>query len=402
MAVEVRRDTRAPAAATGSADPPRRLVQSPIRPRTFHAGDALLLGGVAASAFCLVWLVYSQLLPVSGWPGFVVLWYAAFLAMYWFAVRELRGRLVATDAVATVVITTAAVAMLVPLVMIVVFVVYKGIRVLRPHFFIETVATCGGLDPATCGGVGHAIVGTLEQVGLAMVLSVPLAVLCAVFINEIGGSLRRPVQIVVDAMSGVPSIVAGLFIFAVWVVGLQRGFSGFAASLALAILMLPTVTRTSVEVLRLVPDGLREASLALGGSEWRTVTRVVLPTARSGLITAVILGVARAVGETAPLIVTAFGSSLFNGNPFSNPQESLPHFAYEYVRNSNPGTGPSERGWADALVLIVLVLALFTLARVIGARTSIESRQRRALKRERRRTPVAVAADASSTGGARR
>jgi phosphate transport system permease protein len=204
-----------------------------------------------------------------------------------------------------------------------------------------------------------------------------------VFLNEIGGRLKRPVRIFVDAMSGVPSIVAGLFIFAVWVVGLQRGFSGFGAGLALSILMLPTVARTSEEVLRLVPDGLREGSLALGASEWRTVWNVVLPTARSGLITAVILGVARAVGETAPLILTSFGSSITNPNPLSGPQEALPHYIYQYIRH-NPGTGPYQRAWGAAVVLIVLVLGLFTLARVIGARTSVEARQRRAARRAAR------------------
>jgi phosphate transport system permease protein len=181
-------------------------------------------------------------------------------------------------------------------------------------------------------------------------------------------------------MSGVPSIVAGLFIYAVWVVGLQRGFSGFGAALALAILMLPTVTRTAEEVLRLVPDGLREGSLALGGSEWRTVWSVVLPTARSGLITAVILGIARAVGETAPLILTSFGSSVLNTNPLDGPQEALPHFVYQYI-SYNPGTGPYQRAWAAAATLTILVLALFTAARLLGVLTSIEFRQRRAARR---------------------
>jgi phosphate transport system permease protein len=192
-------------------------------------------------------------------------------------------------------------------------------------------------------------------------------------------------------MSGVPSIVAGLFIYAVWVVALQRGFSGFAASLALAILMLPTITRTTEVVLRLVPDGLREGSLALGGTEWRTVWQVVLPTARSGLITAVILGVARAVGETAPLILTAFGASVMNADPFQGDQEALPYLIYDYIRRYNPGTGPYQRGWAAAVVLIALVLVLFTLARLLGSATSIEGRQRRATRRPQRPTRAAEA-----------
>jgi phosphate transport system permease protein len=289
----------------------------------------------------------------------------------------------------TVLISTGAAATLVPLVMIISYVIYKGVGVITPHFFFGSVQFCGQLDPVTCGGVGHAIVGTLEQVGLAVLIAVPLAVLCAVFLNEIGGPLERPVQLIIDAMSGVPSIVAGLFIYVVWVVGLNRGFNGFGAALALAILMLPTITRTSVEVLRLVPGGLREGALALGASEWRTVWGVVLPTARSGLITAVILGVARAVGETAPLILTSFGSSVANFNPFSGAQEALPHFVYQYI-TYNPGTPPQQRAWAAAAVLTFLVLGLFTLGRLSGARLSVESRQRRAAKRERRRAAIAL------------
>ena len=361
------------------------------RPISLHAirlGDVVLLVGAVASSFCLVWLVYVGLTPQATAAGFAVWWYLTFVAVYWLAVRRAEGKLVARDRLWTVLIATGAIATVVPLVLVVSFVLYEGLGTLTPHFFFSTVELCGSLSPATCGGVGHAIVGTLEQVALGMLLAVPLGVLCAVFLNEIGGPLRRPVRLVVDAMSGVPSIVAGLFIYAVWVIGLHAGYSGFAAALALAILMLPTVTRTSEEVLRLVPDGLREGALALGASEWRTVWSVVLPTARSGLITAVILGVARAVGETAPLLLTSFGSSLFNVDPLTGAQEALPHFVYKYIRYQ-PYTGPWYRAWSAAVVLIFLVLALFTLARVVSARMSIDGRQRRATARARR---------ASSTG----
>jgi phosphate transport system permease protein len=379
MSVGIRPDVAAPSLP---GEPGGRRRGVPIRPRSFHLGDALLLGAAAVSAFCVVWLVYKQLLALPGTPGFLFFWYATFLATYWFAVRELRGGLIAKDAVMTVLISTGAAAVLVPLGLVISYVIYQGVGVITPHFFFGSAHFCGFLEAATCGGVGHAIVGTLEQVGLAVVIAVPLAFLCAVFLNEIGGPLLRPVQLFVDAMSGVPSIVAGLFIYAVWVVGFGRGFTGFGASMALAILMLPTITRTSVEVLRLVPGGLREGALALGASEWRTVWGVVLPTARSGLITAVILGVARAVGETAPLIMTAAGSSEFNGNPFSGQQEALPHYVFQYII-ANPGSGPYQRAWAAAAVLTFLVLGLFTIGRVAGARLSPESRQRRAAKRER-------------------
>lgn len=358
-----------------------------IRPRAFHRRDAVVLGGAVVSSLALVWLVYTELLGLRGIAGFVVWWYAGFLTMYWLAVRELRGRLAAKDAVMTALISSAMLAMLVPLLLIVAYILYQGAHVISPHFFVESAQSCGPLDPPGCGGVGHAIVGTLEQVGLSVVIAVPLAVLCAVFVNEIGGPLQRPVRLFVDAMSGVPSIVAGLFLYAVWVVGMNRGFNGFGASLALSILMLPTVTRTALEVLRLVPDGLREGSLALGASEWRTTWNVVLPTARSGLITAVVLGIARTVGETAPLITTAFGNQSFNANPFSGPQEALPHYVFQYIR-FNPQTSSPTRAWGAALVLTVLVLTLFTLTRLVDTLLSVESRQRRAARRARRRSAI--------------
>jgi phosphate transport system permease protein len=368
---------------------PGRLAarpDTPIRPPAIPFDEVLLVAGAAAGSLAVVWLLhwllYVQASWQSGLTGFVLWWVAAFLLMYWLAARELYGGLLAFDRLMTAVIGIGAAAMLVPLALIMSFVLYQGYSTITPHFFYETAEFCGQLDGPTCGGIGHAIVGTLEQVGIAVLLAVPLAVLSAVFLNEIGGPLKRPVRLFVDAMSGVPSIVAGLFIYAIWVVGLHRGFSGFGAALALAILMLPTVTRTSEEILRLVPDGLREGSLALGASEWRTVWDVVLPTARSGLITAVVLGIARAVGETAPLILTSFGSSVMNSDPMAGPQEALPHYVYQYIK-FNPGTGPYERAWAAAAVLTMIVLGLFTIARLVGARTSIEGRQRRAAKRER-------------------
>ena len=191
----------------------------------------------------------------------------------------------------------------------------------------------------------------------------PLGITTAVFLNEIGGRLRRPVRMFVDAMSGVPSIVAGLFIYAIVV--LRFGYSGFAAALALSVIMLPTITRTSEEVLRLVPGGLREASLAMGATEWRTTWTVVLPTARSGLVTAVLLGVARAVGDTAALIATAGGFDSMNSNPFHGQQDSLPLFIYKQVRLGLLSS-QTQRAWTGALVLLLIVLFLFTAARMLS------------------------------------
>ena len=239
----------------------------------------------------------------------------------------------------------------------------KGFGLLRPRFFTSDLADVGPLNPEA-GGALHGIVGTLEQVGLATAAVVPVAILTAVYLHEIKGRLAPLVRFIVDAMSGLPSIVAGLLVYTLWV--RSHDFSGAAAAAGLAILMLPTVTRASEEILRTVPDSLREGSLALGAPQWRVVFRIVLPTARAGLFTAVILGVARAVGETAVLILTALGSDTLNTNPFSGPQSSLPLFVYKLYRL--PNSTQVARAWTGGLVLVLLVLLLFVIARAIAKR----------------------------------
>jgi phosphate transport system permease protein len=347
------------------AAPPRRRDGGEPEQRRRLGGlgerDLAALALSVVSAFAIAWLVLTVVLGNSSWVETAILTYPLFLATYWFVSRELDGPLLAADRVMAALVASAAIAMAVPLLLIMTYLVYKGLAGLTPHFFTQTQQFVGPLSPATAGGAAQAIVGTLEMVGLAVVMSVPLGFLCAVFLNEIGGPLRRPVRIFVDAMSGVPTILAGLFIYAVWVNNF--GFSGFAASLAISISMLPIVTRTSEEMLRLVPQGLREASLAMGASEWRTTWNVVLPTARSGLITAIILGVARAVGETAPLIMTAFGNTLMNANPFRGAQDGLPLYIYSQIRESS-AANIQDRAWAGALVLMVVVLGLFATARL--------------------------------------
>ena len=343
---------------------PDTATVSPIRPRSFHMRDVVILAMSVASSFALAWLLYFQLLPFSGGQGFLIFWVSLFVLLYYVAVRDLDGPVIAKDRTMNALIAIFTVAVVVPLVLILGYVTLKGIRFLRLTFFTTTLATVGPEStPEEAGGL-HAIVGTIEQVGIAMIISVPLGVLTAVYLNEVRGRLRRPVRIFVDTMSGVPSIVAGLFIYSMLIAGGGQ-FSGFAAALALAVLMLPTVTRTTEVVLRLVPDGLREASLALGGPQWRTVSRVVLPTARSGIITAVILGVARVVGETAPVIMTAFGSSVMNWNPFSGPQAALPLSSFRLFQGTESQV---HMAWTFAFVLVSLVLVLFVLARRIGRR----------------------------------
>ena len=342
------------------------IAEARVSIRAFRASDALELAGCAFGAFALTWLVYERLTPLSGGLGFFASWYGLFLVAVWFVTRDRLGALEARDRLARVVMTSAALALLLSLCLIVGYTIARGYHALRPQFFTQDQSLAGPLSPATEGGGSAGIVGSLEMVGLATLFSVPLGITTAVFLNEIGGRLARPVRMIVDAMSAIPSIVAGLFIYAAFIIALHQQQTGFAASLALAVLMLPTVTRTAEVVLRLVPGGLREASLALGGSEWSTVRRVVLPTARTGLLTAVILGVARVIGETAPLILTALGNTSLNANAFHGKQDALPLMIYRLVRF--PQTAALQRAWTGALVLLGIVLVLFVVARVLGGR----------------------------------
>jgi phosphate transport system permease protein len=234
------------------------------------------------------------------------------------------------------------------------------------NFYTKDLRTTGPLDPVTKGGVIHAIVGTLIEVGIAMSISVPLGLLTAVFMNEVPGALSRFVRTVIEAMTALPDILAGLFIYATLIIILHRGFFGGAAACALAVTTLPIVARAGDVVLRLVPGGLTEASYALGSGQWRTVWNVKLPTARSGLATAVILGTARAIGETSPVLLTAGATFHVNFNPLSGPMMSLPLLAYQSVQSPFPAE--IARGFGAACTLLVLVLFLFAIARTIGGR----------------------------------
>jgi phosphate transport system permease protein len=258
---------------------------------------------------------------------------------------------------------------LVPLVSVVWLVVQKGARRFDAEFLLHSMRGIGPRD--TGGGAYHAIIGTLEQVGLASLMAIPLGLLAAVFVVEHGrGPLVGLVRFVTDVMTGVPSIVAGLFVFTFWVLALGQGFSGFAAALSLAILMLPTVVRTTEVVLGLVPDSLREAALALGVPRWKTVLRVVLPTAMSGITTGVVLAVARVTGETAPLLLTALNFDSINTNPFEGQQAGLP--SYVFAQAGQPQRAAIDRAWAGALTLLLIVLLLNLVARLVARRTRLK------------------------------
>jgi phosphate transport system permease protein len=348
-----------------TATPPSRLpVPAPRRAGRTGRDELGLLAACAISALALIWIIFAQLTPASGIAGSVICWYAAFLGLYWVTSIELAGRAVANDRVVSVLVSTAMVGVLAAVVATLVFVVIKGAPLLSVHLLTHDEKGIGPLSPPGSGGVLHAVVGTLEQVGIAVAFAAPAGVATAIFLNEVGGRFTRAVRVVVTAMAGVPTIVAGIFIYSLWIVALGQGFSGFAGSLALFIVILPSITRTTEEVLKTVDDSLREAATALGAPAWRTTWKVVLPAAKSGVVTSILLGTARAVGETAPLLVTIFGSTITNANPFHGAQEALPLDAYENVKL--PLASQIQLGFASALVLVLLVLILFVLARLIG------------------------------------
>ncbi len=353
-------------ARTVREDPdPDRLVQ----PKVVDRDQVITHVSSAVAALALTWLVYERLTPFSGGLGFLAVWWFAFVGFVYVTSRQQWGAVMATNNLVRVVVISAAACALIPLAAILLAVLVRGWRGLQISFLTTTMRTASSESKFSQGGAWHAIVGTLEVVGLAALMSVPLGVMTAVFLNEVGGRLATPVRMLTDAMSAIPSIVAGLFIFAVLIQSHILDQTGFSGALALSILMLPTVTRTAEVVLRLVPGGLREASLALGSTEWRTTRNVVLPTARTGLVTAVVLGVARIIGETAPLIVTMLGSQLYNGNPFAGKQDALPIYIWtQKITSTGDNTVTSAWMWAGAFVLMVLVLILFVTARVLGGR----------------------------------
>jgi phosphate transport system permease protein len=213
------------------------------------------------------------------------------------------------------------------------------------------------------GGVGHAILGTVIIVGLSTLITVPLGVLVAVYLTETREKPRSAVRTLVQAMSGLPSVVAGLFIYSALIVGLRLGYAGWLGSLALIPLMLPTVARVAEEALRLVPQDLRNGALALGAPAYRAFLMVTLPAAKSGLITAMILGIARVIGETAPLILTVNNTNGTTVDP-SQPMASLPTYIFQFIANTNDTS--VQRAWGAALMVLILVAILFTAARLVG------------------------------------
>ncbi|NUU24611.1 MAG: phosphate ABC transporter permease PstA [Streptomycetaceae bacterium] len=276
---------------------------------------------------------------------------------------RMEDRRRAKDRFATSVVYSAFVVAIVPLVSILGYTIKEGAEKLSPYFLSHSMRGVGPRDDT--GGIYHAMLGTLEQVGLAALMAVPIGLLTAIYLVEYGrGRLSRAITFFVDVMTGIPSIVAGLFVYAFWILTLGFKASGFAGSLALMILMLPTVVRAAEEMLKLVPNELREASLALGVPKWRTVLKVVLPTALGGIITGIMLAVARVIGETAPLLLLVGTAQSINTNPFDGWQSSIPLYVFEQNHAGNQFS--PARAWAGALTLIIIVMVLNLAARLIA------------------------------------
>lgn len=316
------------------------------------------IGAVIAS------LIVVAVTPLAGTLGFIFTFIIVSLVTAASISWIRQDRKAAANAVSTIIIYILSAFVLIPVISIIFEIIRKGLPGLSVGMFFNDMSVTASDAPLSEGGLLHALIGSLYVVALATIVSIPIGLLTALYLTEVKGKAAGIVRFFVQAMSGVPSIVAGLFIYAVWMITLGGTYTTAAGSLALAILMVPTVARTAEEVLKLIPTDLREAGVALGATQWKTVALVVIPAARSGLITAVILGTARVAGETAPLLLTVGGNDAMNWNPFSGNNSALPFYIW---KNFGLGTETAAaRAWAGIFVLMALVMAFFTLARVLG------------------------------------
>jgi phosphate transport system permease protein len=285
--------------------------------------------------------------------------------------REPKGWRRTSNRIATILMVVSFVLVIIPLGFVLFTVIAKGASVISWSFLTSGPIPPNVL-PAGAGGMGPAVLGTIEITALATVIAVPLGILGAVYLNEYGGRgwLAALIGFMSDVMTGVPSIVMGLFIFSIWV--LHFGYSGLAGAFALACLMLPVVIRSTDEMLKLVPNALREGSYALGATKARVTVTVVLPAAIGGIVSGALLAVARAAGETAPLLFTILTVTSANANVFSGPNTSLP--SQIFANANQPYPGAQARGWGAALTLIAICFILMIAARLVTARFSRYSR----------------------------
>jgi phosphate transport system permease protein len=358
--------------STMSLPPPTARGPAPAL-RTRRLPLVASLGIAVVALVVSAGIVYGA--GIGGPALVVVLGVLFYLTGLYLASNAVEGRRQARNRTWSALIHSAFVLAILPLASVVWTLVSKGVERLDAAFFLTSMNNIGARDPK--GGAYHAIIGTLEQVGIATLITVPLGILCAIYIVEYGrGRFALTIRFFVDVMTGIPSIVAGLFVLAFWVLVVspyfnngRPGYSGFAAALALSVLMLPTVVRATEEMLRLVPAPLREGSYALGVPKWKTIMRIVLPTALPGIVTGVMLAIARAAGETAPVLLVAGGGAAINLNPFENNQSSLALFVFQQAGDASRYA--PARAWTAALTLIALVLILTIAAKLLARRNQL-------------------------------
>jgi len=360
--------TGGPAAPPRTTVPQRQERRYPPQRRQLtllRLADVVSIFGALVAAAASTGLLWFEISPFSGVIGAVVVWWILFVIYYTVLVSFDENRMTVRDRLSLVVVNSLAVLVFGALVYVIIYTFFRGWPALiHLNFYTQDGRYGGPLSPLTQSGALHAVVGTLIELGIAMGIALPLGLVAAVFMNEVPGRYSRFIRIIVDAMTAMPDILAGLFIYSILVLTHTAG-SGFAAACALGITALPIICRASDVVLRLMPAGLTEAAYALGAGQWRTVRLVTLPTVRSGLATAVILGAARAVGETAPVLLTTIASEFLTTNPFGK-LNSLPLMAYTSVLEPQPVE--QQRGFGAASLLLILVLVLFAIARWIGGR----------------------------------
>ncbi|GAA2179206.1 phosphate ABC transporter permease PstA [Leucobacter tardus] len=357
------------------------IITRPVSAGSTLAGNRLprpvpwvvLVASIAAS------IALFALLAAASGSAFSIVGTAVVAAILSLAVitgisASVEGRRQAVDRFITGLVTGAFLLAMVPLVSVAITVVGNGLARFDPEFFAYSMRNVTGEG----GGALHAMVGTLMITLAATVISVPLGLLTSIYLVEYGrGRLARAITFFVDVMTGIPSIVAGLFAYAAFALILGPGVRmGIIGAVALSVLMIPVVVRSSEEMLRLVPNELREASYALGVPKWRTIVKVVLPTSIAGITTGVMLAIARVIGETAPLLITAGFTASMNYNLFNDRMQSLPVYVYtQFANQGNPGWAFLERAWAAALALILIVMLLNLLARLIARWFSPTSRR---------------------------
>jgi phosphate transport system permease protein len=334
---------------------------APLLERTGKLPGWAPWGILAASAAVALVLLSAVSQPTVG--SVVLVGAIIFLVASWAASRAVEGQRRAKDRLATNLVTGAFLLAMVPLISLVWTVLVKGASLMSWEFL--TTDMTGIYGDMREGGALHAIIGTVWVTGIASLISIPLGIFTAIYLVEYGkGRLARAITILVDVMTGIPSIVAGLFAFAFFTILVGPAYrSAFMGAVALAVLMTPVVVRSVEEMLRLVPNELREASYALGVPKWLTVVKVVLRTAIAGITTGVMIAIARVIGETAPLLMTTGIIATINNDPFEGRMATLPVFAYRQYAQGGIGV---ERAWAAALTLVAIVMLLNLVARLVS------------------------------------